>query len=57
MNYYKIGNVFVATIGILDGEQITQAEYDAHMVEVIADLDDPEPTETEVLSILLGGAE
>lgn len=57
MNYYKIDNDYVATIGMLDGEQITQAEYDAHMAEVIADLDEPEPTETEVLSILLGGAE
>lgn len=55
MNYYKIGNDYVATIGILDGEQITQAEYDEHIAEVIAELDDPEPTESEILSILLGG--
>lgn len=60
MNYYKSGNSYIATVGTIeDAEPITKEEYETHWAEVqetISHYPD-EPTETEILSILLGGAE
>lgn len=54
--YKKAGGEYTATVGVItDAEEITKEEYDTHIEEVIRRLPDPDPTDEEILNILLGG--
>lgn len=57
MRYYKkTSGEYIATIGVItDAEEITKEEFDTYIDEVIRRLPDPDPTESEILNILLGG--
>lgn len=56
MRYYKKNNTYTATLGTVENvEEITQKEYEDHEEDVIRKLDNPDPTDSEVLNILLGG--
>ena len=56
MRYYKNKGAYIATVGVIEGaEEITQEEYEKQMEDTVSRLDNPDPTDSEVLNILLGG--
>lgn len=56
MRYYKNKGAYIATTGVIEGvEEITQEEYERQMEDTVSRLDDPDPTDSEILAILLGG--
>lgn len=56
MRYYKSGETYIATVGQLDAEEITQEAFEAHLDETIRNLDEPDPDASELLDIIIGGA-
>ena len=52
MKYYRTSSGYVATIGVVDGEEITEEEYEAATHEDEPDPVDPEPTMEERLAEL-----